>query len=112
MLSRRDPEGETEGRREAAGKAGAGHPRRGPEVSRRDTAGPGADEPRGTGGRREERGPSDERGPSRLRVPGLVQDLVAVVGRAVARWAFYRDRLGFALDHELQLVAGGVQTGQ
>src|ERR1019366_4414116 len=36
VLSRRDPEGETEGRREAAGKAGAGHPRRGPEVSRRD----------------------------------------------------------------------------
>jgi hypothetical protein len=32
-------------------------------------------------------------------VPGLVQDLVAVVGRVVARWAFY---------HELQLVAGGV----
>jgi hypothetical protein len=41
-------------------------------------------------------------------VPGLVQDLVAVVGRVVARWAFYRGRLGFALDHELQLVAGGV----
>jgi hypothetical protein len=45
-------------------------------------------------------------------VPGLVQDLVAVVGRAVARWAFCRGRPGFALDHELQLVAGGVQTGQ
>jgi hypothetical protein len=45
-------------------------------------------------------------------VPGLVQDLVAVVGRVAARWAFYRGRLGFALDHELQLVAGGAQTGQ